>query len=157
MSSRWHAKTGKVTARWGLLGASLVLEPTVGNFSIGGMNAGNEESIKVMNRTRHDGFVEGPDLVQDVAIDLQFPRGVITDLVVKTIFDFFLKAGSFLGETGVDPTLKGSWVFELDVTDGVDTGQIRLPLVEGEVSFAEGAEFDTVSFAGRNHLKPLFF
>ena len=154
MASRWHAKTGKVTARYSS-GGSLTLEPTVGNFSIGNMNAANEETIKVTNRTRHDGFVEGPDLVQDVSIDLQMPRDVLTDAVVKTIFDFFLTNGSFSAETGVDATINGTWIFDMDFTDGVTSGQIQLPLVEGELSFSEGAEFNTLSFSGRCHLAPV--
>ncbi len=157
MASRWHARTGLVTARYKQPGgATITLKPTEGNFSIGGMNAGNFENIKVMDRTKHDGFVEGPDLVQDITIDLQVPRQVFTDPVLAILFDFFLKKGKFAAEVGVDPTLPASWEFLLNVTDGVTSGQILLPLVEGEFSVAEGAEFYTLSFSGRNHLAPVF-
>ena len=80
--SRWHARTGKVTARFAD-GNSITLEPTEGNLSIGGMNAGNFENVKVLNRLQHDGFVEGTDLVQDVSIDLQMPREIFTSAFLR--------------------------------------------------------------------------
>ena len=152
--SRWHARTGNVTVYYAS-GESLLLEPTEGNLSIGGMNAGNYENIKVMNRTKHDGFVEGPDLVQDVSIDLQMPREVLTSAVAKKILDFFLHTGFYASALSADMTVVAHH-WELDVTDGSISGKIRLPLVEGEISFSEGAEFNTLSFSGRNHTAPVF-
>jgi len=152
--SRWHAKTGTVTVTYAS-GENLILEPTEGNLSIGGMNAGNHENTKVMNRMHHDGFVEGPDLVQDVSIDLQMPREVLTSAVAKKIIDFFLQTGFFAGAMSCDSTIVAH-IWELDVTDGSISGKIYLPLVEGELSFSEGAEFNTLSFSGRNHLAPVF-
>jgi hypothetical protein len=154
--SRWTARTGKVTFAYAS-GESLVAEPTVGNFSIGGMNAENFETVKVLNRTKHDGFVEGADLVQDVSIDMQFPRETLTDPGSARLLDFFLKTGSFAGAASCDPVIKGTWRVFLDLDDGAGTtGRAELPLVEGEITITEGEEFDTVGFAGRNHLKPIF-
>ena len=152
--SRWHAKTGAVRFIYAS-GESLLMEPTEGNFSIGSMNAENEEHIKVTNRTRHDGFVEGPDLVQDVSIDLQMPRETLTDGAAPRLLDFLRHTGSFAAATSVDSTIL-AWHVDLDVTDGVISGKIRRPLVEGEFSIAEGAEFNTISFSGRNHTPPEF-
>ena len=158
MSSRWHAKTTKVTARYRQPGgASITLDPTDGDTSVGPMNAANEETIKVLNRTSHDGFVEGPDLVQDVSITLKLKREELTDLVKKTVSDFFRHKGAFAAEVGVDDTIDGSWEFLIDFDDGAGlTGQMLLPMVEGEITFAEGAESHTWSFSGRNHLEPVF-
>ena len=154
--SRWHARTGKVTAKYAD-GNSITFEPTEGNFSIGEMNSTNTENIKVTNRTKHDGFVEGPDMVQDVSIDLQMPREVFTSITAKTLFDFLLRKGTFATATPVDSIIPGSWEFLLDCTNNAGlSGQIRLPLVEGGFTVTEGAEFNTISFTGRNHLAPVF-
>ena len=156
MASRWTARTGTVTAKYGD-GNSIVLEPTEGDFSISGMNAENFEHIKVRNRTKHDGFVEGPDLVQDVTITLQMPRETFTDAIAKKLLDFFNHTGSFAASPSVDSdAVILGWTFQLDVTNGTISGQLFLPLVEGEISIAEGAEFNTITFAGRNHLPPSF-
>lgn len=146
--SRWHGRTSALTLRYPS-GEFLLLEPTEGNYAIGGMNAQNFEDVQVRNRTKHDGHVEGPDLVQDISFTLEMPREVLTSAVAKTIMDAFLKKGLFAGATSVDPVIDGSWILDFNVTDGVIAGQIRCPEVTGEISFSEGAETNTLDFSGR--------
>lgn len=137
-------------------GEFLLMEPTEGNLSIGGMNADNYEDIQVRNRTRHDGHVEGPDLVQDISFTLEMPRELLTNAVAKTIMDFFLKKNLFSGATSVDTVITGSWILEADVTDGVIAGKIACNEVTGDISFSEGAETNTLDFSGRCYLAPIF-
>lgn len=132
------------------------MEPTEGNLGIGGMNADNFEDIQVRNRTKHDGHVEGPDLVQDISFTLEMPRELLTNAVAKTLMDFFLKKNLFAGATSVDDVITGSWILEADVTDGVIAGKITCSEVTGDISFSEGTETNTLEFSGRCFVAPVF-
>jgi len=134
----------------------MLLEPTEGNCSIGGMNADNFEDVQVRNRTKHDGHAEGSDLVQDISFSLEMPRETLTSAVAKRVMDAFLKKGLFLAATSVDSVIKGSWILDMDFSDGVTTGQIRCPEVTGEISFSEGTETNTLDFSGRCFQAPVW-
>ena len=153
--SRFHARITSLTLRFAS-GEFMLMEPTEGNVTVGGMNADNFEDIQVRNRSKHDGHVEGPDLVQDVAFTIEFPRETTTEAAVKRIKDAFYKTGIFAGASSVDTVITGSYILDIAWSDGVISGQLRLPEVTGDISFSEGAESNTFDFSGRNFVAPVW-
>ena len=152
--SRFHAKVGTLRMEYAS-GEGFTFRPTEGNISISNMNADNFEAIQVRNRGEHDGWVEGPDLVQDVSFDLEMPREDFTSGVQGTITDFFNKTGTFASATSVDDTIAGSWKLFASWSAGGKSGKIELPEVVGTHDISEGAESNTLSFSGQNVVKPV--
>jgi hypothetical protein len=128
----------------------MTVGPGTGDLSIGGENAENVEHIKKLDRGVHDGFVLGDDLVQDVSITVELRNESLTEAAINRLNDFFKKKGNFAAASSVDPTI---WAFVVIVTmdDGVTTTTKTLPVVEGELAFAEAKEGHTLAISVRNH------
>lgn len=138
-------------------GLGMTVTPTDGDFSIGETNAENAEHIKVMNRSQHDGFVLGDDMVQEFSITLQMKNESLTSAVNARIVDFLQRRGTFgpSNTTSVDDTI---WAWKTIVTFNDGKGNVAtrtLPLCEGGHSLAEGAPTNTISITGNNHAAPI--
>ena len=154
MASRWTVRQAVVTGKY-KDGTSITWGPGEGTLTIGGMNAENAEQTPVLDRGGFDGFVKGPDLVQDVSIELTLINETLTDPALKRITDFYLHTGSFAAAPSVDDTVT-AWTVDIQFTDGTTSSNILLPVVRGEFSFGEDAAGDTLSFSGTNHRAPVF-
>lgn len=135
-------------------GLGIDVTPTDGDFSHGETNAENAEHIKVMDRDSHDGFVEGPDLVQDFSITVHMKNESLTHATNARIEDFVKKRGSFLAAVSVDDTI-WAWKTILTFNDGTTTTTRTLPLCEGGSTLAVGAPINTITVSGRNHGAPV--
>jgi hypothetical protein len=132
-------------------GLGMSVTPTDGDFSVGETNAENAEHIKVMNRSVHDGFVLGDDMVQEFSITLQMKNESLTSAVQARIVDFIQKRGTFASATSVDSTI---WAWKTIITFNDGKGNVAtrtLPICEGGHSIAEGAPTNTISITGNNH------
>lgn len=147
--SRWTSRlttvrfedAGGLFIEWG---------PGPGDLATGNENAENAEHIKKLDRGKHDGFVVGDDLVQDVSITAELPNESLSDAILKRLHDFVKRKGAFSAAVSVDPTV---WAFKVIATfdDGVTVATKTCPIVEGESAFAEAKEGSTIAFSGRNH------
>lgn len=148
--SRWTSRLATVKVRDQSGAFEWTAGPGPGDLSIGGENAENAEHIKKLDRGKHDGFVLGDDMVQDVSLTIELPNIALTDALENRAHDVFKRQGLWAAAVSVDPTI---WAFIMEITlsDGVITTMKTLPIVEGEGSFAEAKEGSTFNFAGRNH------
>jgi hypothetical protein len=149
MSSRWTSRL--TTVRFEDAGGlGLEWGPGPGDLSIGNENAENAEHIKKLDRGKHDGFVLGDDLVQDLSITAELPNESLTHATLARLHDFIKRQGSFAAAVSVDPCI---WAFKVIVTfdDGVTTTTKTCPIVEGEHAFAEAKEGSTLAVSARNH------
>ncbi len=153
--SRFHARITTLRVLYAS-GEFMDIEPRQGNITVNNMNADNFEDVRVKNRTKQDGHVEGPDLEQDVAFTIEMERATTSEAAAKRIKDVFFKTGIFAGATSVDDVIAGSWIFEIDWSDGTTSGQLQLPEVTGTISFSEGETSNTYDFSGRNVQAPVW-
>lgn len=148
--ARWTSRLTSVTIEDQSGAFTWTTSPGPGDLSVGGENPENAEHIKKLDRGKHDGFVLGDDMVQDVSLTLELPNVELTDAIANRAHDVFKKQGLWAAAVSVDPTV---WAFKMIVTfsDGVTTTTKTLPIVEGEGSFSEAKEGSTFNFSGRNH------
>lgn len=132
----------------------LDLDAYDGDLSIGETNAENAEHIKVMDRDSHDGFVEGPDLVQDCSVTVHMKNEKLTSAVAARLEDFLKHRGYFAAAVSVDPTI---WAWKTIVTfdDGTTSTTRTLPICEGGSSLQVGAPHNTIAVSFRNHGAPV--
>lgn len=148
--ARWTSRLTTVVIKDQSGAFVFTVSPGPGDLSTGGENAENTEHIKKLNRGKHDGFVLGDDMVQDVSITVELPNITLTEAAADRLHDVFKKQGKWAAAVSVDPTI---WAFIVEVTfnDGVTITKKTLPIVEGEGAFSEAKEGSTFNFSGRNH------
>lgn len=134
------------------LGAGLTVGPGPGDFSHGATNAENTEKVRVMDRGRFDGHVEGEDLEQEWSITTQLRNEAQTDAVAARLQDFLRREGSFAGLESVSSN-PDVWAFQVIVTMTVGgvTATRTLPHCLADHAFAEALEGNTLSVSGTNN------
>ena len=147
--ARWTSRLTSVRCE-DAVGLGITFGPGPGDLSIGEENAENAEHIKKLDRGKHDGFVLGDDMVQDLSMTIELRNETLTEAALARYTDFIKRQGSFAAAQSVDPTI---WAFKLiaKFDDGVTVATKTCPIVEGGAAFTEAKEGHTFSFAGRNH------
>lgn len=125
----------------------------VGDFSISGLEEGDQEAVEFKNRDRHGGWVEGPDVEHQISFSFRPERLSYSHPTVKRPIDVILANGAAAGFVNCNPVTTGpfTWRVVSEVTDGVVTAAAALADTRLSATLDESGETFICQVSGRGY------
>lgn len=134
-------------------GEGMTLNPGEGNLTVTPSPTTGNAKAAVMDRGDFDGFVEGPYVVQELAITVRQLNEELTRDDVARLENFFDKTGFFAGATDASD-VEGTFEIVLTYTTGSGTFTRTHTVCEGEFAEAHAFPSNTYALTIRSHVKP---
>lgn len=156
---RFSSRSTKVHMLGGA-GVGIQIGPGPGDFSHGQTNAENTEKLRVMDRGRFEGHVEGDDLEQEWSLTVGQRNEAATNALLPIVLDFVQRTGIFDEDTGSTPVQSVDanpdvWAWKTIVTMllGGTSATFTLPQCIGGYSFSVAKEGNSIALSGTNNGK----